>query len=216
MMQKEPMSDTLTNDIFSSSEEEEVTNVFGEDTPPEKPYQEEEGDGRPPDRYAARTSGEDIISGAVVLVGTSLVNRRIDPPVGRCLQLEAPIAGRKIDEFIANTWVDKMLQPLFRKSDQLEGIGAIVGLPVLVAVLERKPELTPVLGGAVFEVLSSVLGDLGKYNRKKRSERRRAFTRQQLADLMGIPVDEIPRNQEPAEFLINSFIFQEEPVAAEG
>lgn len=201
--------DTLAQDIFSSSDEEEVVDkLFNkEDTPPDKPLYKEDGK-PPPDRKAGpRASGEDIIGGAVAILGTTLVNRRIDPPVGRIVQLQAPITAKKVDVLIANTFIDKLLQPLFKKTDQLEGLGAVVGLPILIGLFERRPEMGPILWGPMEDLMGATLEELGKSARAQKAKRRRAFKSADLANMLGIDESEMA-GMDPAEFMLKAFIFQ--------
>lgn len=62
-------------------------------------------------------------------------------PSSRCLYMQAPVAGVIVDDLIKGTWVDKMAQPLARFGEGSKNAGALVGLPLLVAVTERQPQL---------------------------------------------------------------------------
>lgn len=197
------MADTLTDQIFEGASDEEISsNIFTDaESSPEAPFIEME----PPDRYGTRTSGEPILSGVVAIVGAMLVNRNIDPPVGRTLTLEAPLAGNAIDKVIADTWIDRLLQPLFAKSDNLEELGAIIALPIMVGILERKPEMSPIILPPLEEVLTTVLEELDPIIRKRKTKRRRVVksTMAEVADTF-----EIPKGMDPIQAILGGYIFQ--------
>lgn len=62
-------------------------------------------------------------------------------PSSRCLYMQAPVAGVIVDDLIKGSKVDKMLQPIARFGEGSKNAGALVGLPLLVAVTERQPQL---------------------------------------------------------------------------
>lgn len=205
--------DEISSDLFSQPEvEEEIGSVFGEQAAPEQPYKEDVKP--PPNRYAARATGEKLLSTAWFSLGSFLVQRRIDPPVGNVLRLQSPLAGRKIDEAIAGTFIDRILQPIFRKSDDLEGIGVIIALPVMVAMYERNPGMAPVLEPAMRDVLASTLEQVAPLMRAEKTKLRR--TARSLADIND--AFNIPRGADPIDAIMNGFIFadpgipEEEPV----
>ena len=206
--------ETVTDTILDGAIGEGTTDESGifdkEKSGPESPFKEDV-DGKKPDRHAARASGESLLATVVIGAGTLLVNRRIDPPVGRVLQLEAPIAGQQIDKLIANTFIDKLLQPLFRKSDQFEGLGAVIGLPILVAVVERKPEVADILAGPLEEMVGTILEQTAPLMSKEKAKRRRAAKTINMEEDFGI---EMPRGADPSKFMLG-WIFQD-MIQAEG
>jgi hypothetical protein len=208
------VSDTLTGDLFANATEETVDgSIFEEEKEPapESPYK---GETRKPDRHASRVSGESILGYGWIGVGSYLVNKRIDPPVGRVLQLQAPLAGKTIDNIIAGTFIDKLLQPIFAKSEQLEGFGALIALPILVGLVERKPEMAPMVMGPLHDVLGQTLEEIAPLMRKKKTKQRSAARAIDLNEAF-----DIPRGADPIEAILSGFIFQdvvevrEEPIA---
>jgi hypothetical protein len=211
------MTDTLTGDLFANASEETVDgSIFEGDSEeqqptPESPYK---GETKKPDRHASRVSGESILGYGWIGLGSYLVNKRIDPPVGRVLQLQAPLAGKAIDDIIAGTFIDRILQPIFAKSEQLEGFGALIALPILVGLIERKPEMAPMVMGPLHEVLGQTLIDLAPTLRKKATKQRAAARAIDLNEAF-----DIPRGADPIEAILQGFIFQdivmeqEQPVA---
>lgn len=205
LISDEPLRNTDT--IFENATEETVgpgaDTIFDEKEPqPESPFAEDK-DGRRPDRRAVRVSGEDFLSTGVMAIGTVLVSKRIDPPVGRVLQLGGPLYGTKIDQVIAGTFLDRILQPLFRKGDQLNDLGALIAVPACVAILERRPETAPLMMGILTESLGTMLEDLAPKMAKTRAKRRRAA--RSLTDVND--AFDIPKGVDPVEHIIREFIF---------
>jgi hypothetical protein len=66
---------------------------------------------------------------------------RVDPPVGRCLQMQSPVAGLILEDVVKGTFVDRALQPIARGEEKAEKIAALVAPPLLVAGLEMAQQL---------------------------------------------------------------------------
>lgn len=62
-------------------------------------------------------------------------------PSSRCLYMQAPVAGVIVDDLLKGSRVDRMLQPIARFGEGSKNVGALIGLPLLVAVTERQPQL---------------------------------------------------------------------------
>lgn len=207
--------------IFDTATEEDVDinwhgpadeTIYEEDKP-EYEYVEDKT-GKRPDRSAARISGESVIATAWFGAGALLINKKLDPPVGRILQLEAPLAAKEIDNAIAGTFLDKILQPIFKSASQLETVGAVVALPIMVGLYERKPALAPLLESQMKETLVSVMLDVVPIMNKQKAKFRR--TARQLSDMheaFGIPLkDEQGKKVDPADWLFSRWVFQGEYV----
>lgn len=206
------MTDTITDQVFGESEPETPIFVDIDESAPDSPFQEDKKP--PPDRHAGpRSSGEDFIGAGVAFAGTLLVSKRIDVPVGRCVQFQAAITGKKIDELIANTWVDKLLQPLFRKGDQFNELGAVLGLPILIGICERKPEMAPMLMGPMEEFVLTTLNEMAAMRKKTKLSTRRAVRTSEIRDMLEVP-DDVKDEQIPT-FVVHSF-FATEGMAPDG
>jgi hypothetical protein len=198
------VSDALTEDIFGSTTDEEViTDVFDSgEASPESPYKEDSKP--PPDRKAGpRASGADYIGAAVAIAGTVLVSKQIDVPVGRVIQFQSPVSGKILDKFIANTWIDKLLQPLFKKGGDLEELGAVVGLPILIGICERKPEMAPILMGPMEEFIMQTFSEMATMRRAEKSKIRRTVKSADLRDMLDIPED--VKDEQIPMFVVHSF-----------
>lgn len=93
---------------------------------------------RPTRTYPRKPIG-DLFSFGWGGVGTLLTETGIDPVVGRTMQFQAPLAGEALDNLVAGTFVDKLLQPLASKSDAGKQAFSILGLPLIMGLLERNP-----------------------------------------------------------------------------
>jgi|SRR6267378_3194732 len=99
----------------------------------------------------ARVSVEKVIS-----MGWRFLAQAAQPinlPVARVLDMQAPVAGMVLEESIRNTLVDRLLQPLARAESGGEKAFAMIGPPLLTAVITTRPELYPVLRPALRESL---------------------------------------------------------------
>lgn len=64
-------------------------------------------------------------------------------PTSRVLGMQAPVAGVILEESLKGTMADRILQPLARATQTGSKVGALLGPPVLVTLLDRKPDLAP-------------------------------------------------------------------------
>ena len=206
------LTDDDWKDVYGEDEEEQPT--------PEPPTSETFlNETKPPDRSGSRVSGEGVLTTVWMGIGSVLVSKQIDPPVGRCLQLEAPLAAREIDKAIAGTFLDRILQPLFRKGDQLEGLGAIIALPVMVGLYERKPQMAMMLEEPMKQVMENVLLDVAPLMRTEKSKLRRSA--RSMADIheafnvpLNVPDPKDPTGRkkvkvDPASFIYENWVFQD-------
>ena len=110
-------------------------------------------------KRAARVSTARGFSAAWKRVGTMLVVSGADVPVGRALIYQSPRAGEMLDNLVADTFVDKAIQPLARKGEALAELGSLVMLPVLVGMYERtgSPLIEQMLREVMREHLTAML-----------------------------------------------------------
>lgn len=64
-------------------------------------------------------------------------------PMSRCLQVQSPVAGMILEEIVAGTVVDRVLQPVARAEEKAEKVIALIGPPVLVLALEQTAMMPP-------------------------------------------------------------------------
>lgn len=153
--------------------------VWGKDTPPAPPgggagYESPKATGeKRPKRQAARADAGTVLGLAWASVGGLLMRSGADVPVGRVMQFQAPVAGDVLDRLIARTWVDRIVQPIARKSDDVEALGALFALPALVALMERNEEAAVALDGTLRAVISANLDAMAPAVKKAREKERK-------------------------------------------
>jgi hypothetical protein len=189
-----------TSDIYAEIEDEKPVD--------NKPFEQPD---RPIRTAERRTSGAPVLTSIWTYVGAGLVHNGIDPAVGRVVQFEAPLAGERFDSLIANTWVDRLLQPFFKKADAAEDLGALIALPIMIGIAERKPEFAAVLRGPAEAALMSILTDLGPVMAKEKNKRRRTV---RAMDLEWLP--DLKPGEDPMEHLFAYFFTGGEVVPKEG
>ena len=113
--------------------------------PKPKPQAPKRVSAKPPTRARARLPLTTGLSQAVGLAGLGLQLTGRDIPVGRALTFEAPVAGEKLDQLIAGTFLDRLLQPIARAGGAAKDFGGLLALPLLVGLIERRPQLYPIM-----------------------------------------------------------------------
>lgn len=117
-----------------------------------------------------RVSTEGIWTTAWTGAGVALQRTGADVPVGRCMQFQAPIVGDILDEAIAGTFVDTLLQPIAGSGKRFKKVSSVVSLPILVGLIERNPAAAPMLEPLLREVLRENLVALAASAKKVRRE----------------------------------------------
>lgn len=74
-------------------------------------------------------------------------------PVGRVMEMQAPVAGVMLEQATKGTVVDKLIQPLCRGGEKGKIIGALIAPPFLVAAIQQRPALYPQLAPMLEECL---------------------------------------------------------------
>lgn len=157
----------------------ELGTTYGEQTPdsgygPITDLDEKDGSEKRPVTHVRREPIADLVTFIWGGVGMILEQSGTDAPVGRVLQFEAPLAGRKIDELIANTWLDAILQPLAKQADKIEGLGSVIMFPLLVGAYERNPAIGPAIEPILRQVVRSTITDMAPVLRKQQSDAKKA------------------------------------------
>jgi hypothetical protein len=170
---------------------------YTDETPPQAIYDavvsDDDTDETKPKKTTKRESAAFLITGVVGLVGTQLVKTETDVPVGRVLQFEAPLLGRDIDNVLAHTWLDHLLQPLIGTASKIEGIGAALAFPVLVGMYERNEAIGEVVEPLLRDVVSEVLVQMHDVMKStKRKERAAVRALSDMNEILGIDKDDDP------------------------
>jgi hypothetical protein len=141
------------------------------------------------------------------VTGMALVRTGADIPVGNCLQFQAPIVGGIIDDAIAGTVLDKLVQPLAANGEKVKTISSVLAMPVLVAALERNPTAAPVLEPLLRMAIADhliAMAPVIKEQRKKEAQYQKAI------EELGVNAE---TGEDPIEAIIAS-IFPPMPEAA--
>lgn len=128
---------------------------------------------RRPIRRTKRSSTSDIFSMAWAGIGSGLIRTQWDIPVGRTMQFQAPVAGSVLDRLVANTFVDRLLQPVASRTREIEDAAALFALPALIATIERSPELAVALEPLVRQALRVNLVAMAPIVKRQREEEKR-------------------------------------------
>lgn len=123
---------------------------------------------RKPGRTRRRKSLED--AGTLAWIGLAgLADHLGGGPVARCLAFQAPVAGAILEDSLKGSTADRMLQPVARLATGGGDLGALLAPPLLIAMIQQKPEmypkLAPVLEGCLkryFKIAGPKLKKLAK------------------------------------------------------
>lgn len=135
------------------------------DEPPDEPPPAPVAERKPRRVKTSRPSLRDRLSGGPVKSGTkarkrhprvpvtSLIERGwealarlavpVSPPIARCLDMQAPVAGLIMEDIVRDTAVDRVLQPIARAEEKAEKVIALVAPPMLVGALQASMGLPP-------------------------------------------------------------------------
>ncbi|MHB8842713.1 MAG: hypothetical protein ACYC56_13180 [Candidatus Aquicultor sp.] len=102
-------------------------------------------------RISAADSLSDNIGRAARMLGS------VNPAMSRALVFSAPATGQAIDEVVAGTIVDKVIQPFAKAADKWDRLGGVLSFPILFAVVSAKPDLLPMLEDDLREATVDVL-----------------------------------------------------------
>lgn len=185
--------DPTVEGLFDSVEGEAETIGSPDEVPPQP-------------RAPGRSPATDIIQMGWYGAGKALVKTNVSPAAGRTMGLQSRLAGEQIDRYIAGTIIDRMLlQPLVRAQDATEGIGAVVAAPLLAAIMERKPEMAPlVMDTFVDYVLDGVVAMADQAKEKKQEQAAKARSLEEIGDMFGLPDDASDEDRLAA---LNHYVF---------
>lgn len=132
----------------------------------------------------------------------------VSPPTGRCLRLQAPVAGLILEDVVKGTMVDRALQPIARAEEKGKKVLALAGPPACVLALEmaanlpeeqrqlRAAFLMPMLIESLM-LWDDVAGD--KLEAQMERERRDGPRRERAEQLAAMIFGAVPGTAEPAD-----------------
>lgn len=128
--------------------------------------------GRPrgpaPKRNRSRIPLTSLLETTLGGVSTGLIMTNRDAPVGMAIGFEAPVAAEKLDAIIAGTMLDRLLQPIARAGASAKDFGAVLALPILVGLIERRPYLYDPLRPLIIPIVTSVALDLAEMQERNK------------------------------------------------
>lgn len=120
----------------------------------------------PAKRTGRRVSLEDG-GGIVWTVLANVVGGAGLIPAARVMAFQAPVAGVVLDDALKGTFVDKALQPIARAADKGGDVGALILPPLLVGLIQKRPELYPQMYPVLRELMCRWYEVAGPALRKK-------------------------------------------------
>lgn len=133
--------------------------------------------GQAPKRSRARVTLSPMLETVLGGVSTGLIMTNRDAPVGMAIGFEAPVAAEKLDAIIAGTMLDRLLQPIARAGAQAKDFGAVLALPILVGLIERRPYLYDPLKPLIVPVVTAVALDLAELQERNQERLAQAQAR---------------------------------------
>jgi len=124
--------------------------------------------GRPPKRNRTRVPLTSLLETTLGGASTGLIMTGRDVPVGMAIGFEAPVAAEKLDAIIAGTMLDRLLQPIARAGASAKDFGAVLALPILVGLIERRPYLYEPLKPLIIPVVTNVALDLAELQERNK------------------------------------------------
>jgi hypothetical protein len=96
---------------------------------------------KPAARKVPRVSLEKFVTRGWTMMGRMAM--AASPPMGRCMQAQAPVAGIILEDIARGTVTDRLLQPLARAEDKLDKGFALAAPPLLVGLIDMSNGLPP-------------------------------------------------------------------------
>lgn len=100
-----------------------------------------------------RVSIDAILTG--IYGGAAMVVGKVNPPVGYIMGIQSPVAGMLMEDSVKGTVVDHLLQPFAKNADRARTAKALIGPPIIVAMLQAAPDKAPIL----IPILRKMLAD---------------------------------------------------------
>jgi hypothetical protein len=159
-----------------------------------KPADDKQETGRPKTpRARKRVSLETLgglawvgLSRAVAFAGETYL------PVVKMMSFQAPVAGAVVEDLAKGTIVDRIAQPVARMAESGGAVGALVGAPLLTAVVCKRPELYPQVRPMLMAAMREWVIVAGpKLREMRRREEKFAEEMGTFTEEFGITVDQL-------------------------
>lgn len=113
-------------------------------------------------------------------------------PVVKMMSFQAPVAGAVVEDLARGTIADRIMQPVARLTESGGAVGALVGAPMLTAVVCKKPELYPQVRPMLMAAMREWVIVAGpKLREMRRREEKFAEEMGTFTDEFGVTVDQL-------------------------
>lgn len=147
-----------------------------------------------------RSSTDFIFALGWKFMGARLERSERDIIVGRTMIYQSPVAGDVLEKLTKGTVIDKVLQPFARRADELEAAAALFMLPMLLGMLERNPEMMPVLEPLIRDAIRVHLVAMAPILKKERAEA------QSLAEVTLELYPDAPPGTDPVDLVLGQIV----------
>lgn len=113
-------------------------------------------------------------------------------PVVKMMSFQAPVAGAVVEDLARGTIVDRIAQPVARMAESGGAVGALIGAPMLTAVVCKRPELYPQVRPMLMAAMREWVIVAGpKLREMRRREEKFAEEMGTFTDEFGITVEQL-------------------------
>lgn len=126
--------------------------------------------------------------GKLISLGWQTIAQMVQPinlPVARVMDMQAPVAGAILESVIQDTILDRLLQPLARAEAGGEKVWALVGPPLIVAVMTTRPDIADKLVPTLKHALRTWIDIAGDEMEKVKKEE------EEFSEKYGTRIDDI-------------------------
>jgi len=131
-------------------------NLFhGKPSQPEITFQTKE---KRPKGSGRRTSAAEFLADGYYMLGGLVRENPNHQPLGKMLQWQSGTSGQLLDDALSGTIIDKFaVQKLVKTKGRLDVLGAVIGPPAIVFMIEKYPQRAPELLRMLERTLRSAL-----------------------------------------------------------
>lgn len=114
----------------------------------------------------------------------------VSPAAARVVAFEGPAAAMVIDSAVAGTALDRRIfQPLASKGAKFEDVGMLLALPIMVAVIERSPEMRSMLEPYCRQMITVIMERSAEAMERTQARETEVAEKLQALGASGITID---------------------------
>jgi hypothetical protein len=147
-----------------------------------------------------RASTDFIFSLGWKFIGGRLERSGADVIVGRTMVYQSPVAGAVLEKLTRGTIVDTILQPFARRADELEAAAALFTLPLLFGMLERDPQMLPLLEPFIRDAIRVHIVAMAPIIRKEKKDAA------DLAEVARELFPDAPEGTDPVDIVLGTIV----------